>query len=60
MNNILMNPNVIQQFMNFKNNFRGDPRQQIQQMLNSGQISQQQYDQAVQMAQQLRQMLGVK
>lgn len=50
-------PNIIQQFQQFKQTFRGDPRQQIQQMLNSGKISQSQYNQAVQMAQQLQQLL---
>ena len=53
------NPNdLIQQFMKFRNNFKGDPKEQIQQMLNSGRISQQQYDQAVRMAQQFQKMLG--
>ena len=55
-----INPNMIQQFMQFRQNFRGDARAQIQQMLNSGQISQAQYDNAVKMAQQLQQMLPNK
>lgn len=45
--------NLLLQFQQFRNSFRGDPRQQIQQMLNSGQISQDQYNQAVQMANEL-------
>lgn len=49
---------MIQQFMQFRNNFRGDPRQQIQIMINSGQISQEQYNQAVQQAQQFQAMLN--
>ncbi len=49
---------MIQQFQQFRNNFKGDPRQQIQQMLNSGQISQAQYNQAVQMAQQFQRVLN--
>lgn len=49
--------NLIQQFQQFKNNFRGDPRQQIQQMLNSGKISQADYNRAVQLAQQLSGLL---
>lgn len=53
-----INPQMIQQFLRFKQNFRGDARAQIQQLMNSGQISQSQYDQAVQMAQQLQQMLS--
>lgn len=48
---------IIQQFQQFKNTFKGDPRQQIQQMLNSGQVSQQQYNNAVQLAQQLQGIL---
>lgn len=35
-----------------------DPNQKIQEMLNSGQISQEQYNAAVQRAQQIQQMLG--
>lgn len=49
---------LIQQFMNFKKNFKGDPRQQVQQLLNSGKISQERYNNAVQMAQQLQRMMG--
>jgi len=45
--------NLLSQFQQFRNSFRGDPKQQIQQMLNSGQISQDQYNQAVQMANEL-------
>ena len=52
-----MNNNVIARFNQFRQSFRGDPRQQIQQMLNSDQITQQQYNQAVQMANALQQML---
>lgn len=44
---------LLQRFQQFRNTFKGDPRQQIQQMLNSGRISQAQYDQAVKMANQL-------
>lgn len=53
----MINQNMIQQFLKFKQTFSGDPRMQIQQMLNSGRISQADYDRAVQMAQQLQQML---
>lgn len=54
MNNMM---DMMQRFMQFRQNYSGDPRAQIQQMLNSGQISQQQYNNAVQMAQQLQRML---
>jgi hypothetical protein len=53
-----INPQMIQRFMQFRQNFNGDPRAQIQQMLNSGQISQTQYDQAVRVAQQIQGMLS--
>ena len=49
--------NVIQRFMQFRQQFRVDPREQVQQLLNSGRITQTQYDQAVQTANQLRSML---
>lgn len=49
--------NLVQQFKQFKQTFTGNPQQQVQQLLNSGKISQTQYNQAVQMAQQLQQML---
>ncbi len=50
--------NIMQRFQQFQQMFRGDPRQQIQQMLNSGKVSQAQYNQAVQMAQQFQRMIG--
>lgn len=53
-----MNNMMMQQFMQFKQNFRGNAQQQIQQMLNSGKISQEQYNQAVQYAQQMRGMFN--
>lgn len=57
-----MNPMamVMQRFNQFKQTFRGDPRQQVQQLLNSGRITQAQYDAAVQQANQLMQMMGGK
>ena len=50
------NPNMLMQFMQFRNNFRGNPQQMVQQMLQNGSITQAQYQNAVQMAQQLQQM----
>lgn len=49
---------LMQRFQQFQKMFQGDPRQQVQQLLNSGKVSQQQYNQAVQMANQLQKMLG--
>jgi vancomycin permeability regulator SanA len=51
---------LMQRFQQFKQAFTGDPKQRVQDLLNSGRISQQQYNQAVQMAQQLQRMMGVK
>ena len=50
--------NIIQRFQQFRQTFQGDPRQQIQQLMNSGKVSQQQYDQAYQIAQQLQKLMG--
>lgn len=52
---------MIQQFMQFKQNFNGDPKAEVQKMLQSGRISQQQLNQVQQMAGQFRRMLkGMK
>lgn len=48
----------LNRFMQFKQNFHGDPQEQVQNLLRSGKVSQQQYDRAVQMAQQFQRMLN--
>ena len=50
-----LNPmaNMMQEFQKFKQNFQGDPKAQVQQMLSSGQISQEQFNKASQMANQM-------
>lgn len=45
--------NILQRFNEFKKTFQGDPKQQVQQLLDSGRVTKEQYDQAVQMANQL-------
>lgn len=55
--NQFQNNDLIQRFQKFQRMFKGDPRQQVQQLLNSGKVSQAQYNQAVQMANQLQTML---
>ena len=52
-----MNP-LIQRFQQFRQTFTGNPQQQVQQLLNSGRITQAQYNQAVQTAQQMIKMMG--
>ena len=49
--------NLVNQFNQFKKNFSGDAQQQVQQMLNSGQMSQQQFNQLSQMATQFQNMM---
>ena len=52
---------MIQQFMQFKQNFKGDPKAEVEKMLQSGRISQQQLNQVQQMAGQFQHMLkGMK
>lgn len=51
---------LMQQFNQFRQAFQGDPHQQIQQLMNSGKVSQQDYNRAYQMAQQFQQMMGGK
>jgi hypothetical protein len=48
---------LIQQFQQFRRNFKGDPRQQVQDLLNSGKMTQEQLDQCTSMAQQLQNIL---
>ena len=48
---------LLQRFQEFRQQFRGNPQAQVQQMLQSGQISQAQYDNAVNMANQLRNLM---
>jgi hypothetical protein len=43
--------------MRFKQNFHGDAQAQVQQMLNSGRISQADYNRAVQLANQFQAVL---
>lgn len=51
--------NIMQRFVQFRQQFQGNPREQVQQLLNSGRVTQQQYDAAVQMANQLKNMLNM-
>lgn len=48
---------MVQQFMQFKQNFKGDPKAEVEKMLQSGKISQQQLNQVQQMAGQFQSLL---
>ena len=50
--------NFMSKFQQFRQNFKGNPQEQVQQLLNSGKVSQDQYNRAVQMAQQFQRMFG--
>lgn len=54
-----MNPisNFLTQFNQFKSTFNGNPEQQVKQLLNSGQMTQEQFNQLAQTANQLRQLI---
>ena len=51
---------IIQNLNKFRQSFNGNPQEQIQQLLNSGKVSQKQYNDAYQMAQQIQKMMGGK
>jgi hypothetical protein len=59
-NNNQVNPfaQLIQDARNFKNTFKGSPKDEVQRLLNSGQMSQQQFNQFSQIAQQVLQVMG--
>ena len=50
----------MQKFNQFRQSFSGDPQEQIQKMMNAGKISQEQYNSAYQMAQQVMRMFSGK
>lgn len=55
MNNDMMN--FINQFNNFRSIFNGNPQEQVQNLLRNGQMTQEQFNQFSQMADQLRSLV---
>lgn len=49
---------LIRQARNFKNQFNGNPRQEVEKLLQTGRMSQQQFNQFSQIAQQVVQAMG--
>jgi hypothetical protein len=49
---------IIRQARNFKKQFTGNPRQEVERLLQTGRMSQQQFNQFSQMAQQIVQAMG--
>ena len=58
--NTPINNNIMAQFNAFRRSFSGDPQQMIQNMLNSGRITQAQLNSAMQRANQMAKMFGIK
>lgn len=52
--------NLMTQFNQFRSTFQGDPNQQIQNLVNSGKVDKETYNNAYQMATQLYQMFKGK
>lgn len=50
--------NLIQQFNQFKSTFQGDPKQQVQNLLNSGQMTQEQFTQLSSMARDFEKLIN--
>lgn len=50
--------NMVQQFRQFQQSFKGDPKAEVEKLVQSGKISQQQLNQLQQMAGQFQQLLG--
>ncbi len=48
---------LIQQFQQFRASFQGNPQQQVQQLLNSGKMSQEQFNQLAGLARQFQSLL---
>ena len=49
---------MLQQLMKFKNQFQGDPQQKVQELLNSGRMTQDQCNSLVQQAQTILSQFG--
>ena len=50
---------LLQQFLNFKKGFSGDPKQTVQYLLNSGRMSQDQFNRLANQATQIQKMLNL-
>lgn len=48
---------MMQSFNQFASAFKGDPKEKVQELLNSGRMSQEQYNQLQEMAKQFQQMM---
>lgn len=51
--------NMLSEFNNFRSSFQGDPRQQVQQLLSSGKMSNEQFNKFSEMAKQIQTLFHV-
>lgn len=49
---------IVQQIIGFKNQFQGDPQQKVQELLNSGKMTQEQCNSLMQQAQTILSQIG--
>lgn len=49
--------NLLQRYTQFRNGFRGNAQEEVQKLLNSGRISQEQYNNALAQVEQLKQFI---
>lgn len=49
---------IMKEAQNLKNTFKGNPREEVQKLLNSGEMSQADFNKYSQIAQQVMQMMG--
>jgi len=52
--------NFMSQFNQFRQGFQGNSQQQVQQLLNSGRMNQQQYNELYAAAKQIQSMFGIR
>lgn len=52
--------NMFQQFNQFRQSLQGDPKQQVQQLLQSGKMTNEQFQQLQNMAKQFQQTFNIK
>ena len=50
--------NMLQQFQEFKKTFTGDPREEVQKLLDSGKMSQEEFNRLANMANQMQSLFG--
>ena len=53
------NQELLRKFNQFRQGISGDPREQVQRLLNSGRVTQDQYNNAVRIAEQLRRIINI-